>query len=48
MNLSDKKCVPCEGGLSPLTADDVLPYLKNTRNWLADQDNKSITRKIII
>jgi 4a-hydroxytetrahydrobiopterin dehydratase len=44
MSLSDKKCVPCEGGLSPLSADEVSKLLKTTENWEADSNNKFITR----
>jgi 4a-hydroxytetrahydrobiopterin dehydratase len=34
--LARKKCVPCEGGIAPLTADQVRPMLKGLEGWALD------------
>ena len=34
--LARKKCVPCEGGVAPLTADQVRPMLKGLEGWALD------------
>ena len=34
--LARKKCKPCEGGVAPLTADQVRPMLKGLEGWEAD------------
>lgn len=31
--LTDKKCVPCEGGMPAMTRDEVDAYLKETPGW---------------
>jgi 4a-hydroxytetrahydrobiopterin dehydratase len=45
MSLDDKKCVPCEGGLSPLSKEEVEKLLPSIENWATDAENKSIFRK---
>lgn len=37
-----KKCVPCEGGVAPLTPEQVRPLLKGLPGW--SQDGKTITK----
>lgn len=32
-NLSDKKCIPCEGGTLALTNEQVAIHLQQLRNW---------------
>ena len=34
--LARKKCVPCEGGVAPLTAEQVRPLLKGLDGWALD------------
>jgi 4a-hydroxytetrahydrobiopterin dehydratase len=34
--LARKKCVPCEGGVAPLTAAQVAPMLKGLAGWAMD------------
>jgi 4a-hydroxytetrahydrobiopterin dehydratase len=34
--LARKKCVPCEGGVAPLTAQQVGPMLKGLDGWALD------------
>src|SRR5690349_12758877 len=33
LDLSKKKCVPCEGGIDPFTTDKAHEYLKAAENW---------------
>jgi 4a-hydroxytetrahydrobiopterin dehydratase len=40
--LARKKCVPCEGGVAPLSAEQIRPMLKGLPGW--SQDGKSITK----
>ena len=45
-NLADRRCVPCEGGVAPLSraaAEDVLQRLDE--NWQLAVDAKSILRE---
>jgi ribosome biogenesis GTPase len=34
--LARKKCVPCEGGVAPLTAEQIRPLLKGLDGWALD------------
>ena len=44
-NLDKKKCLPCEGGLDPLSKDKCLSYLeKLNKDWSLNADVKSIQR----
>jgi 4a-hydroxytetrahydrobiopterin dehydratase len=36
--LARKKCKPCEGGVAPLTAEQVKPMLKGLAGWERDGD----------
>ncbi len=40
--LARKKCVPCEGGVAPLAADQVRPLLKGLQGWA--QEGKFIAK----
>lgn len=31
--LSEKYCIPCEGGIPPLTADEIDKYIKGLKGW---------------
>ncbi len=44
MFLTDKKCVPCEGGVQPFDAARVAEFLLQTPEWDADAENKKISR----
>ena len=33
MDLTGKKCIPCEGGTPPLAAEEIKPYLDEVRGW---------------
>jgi 4a-hydroxytetrahydrobiopterin dehydratase len=43
--LARKKCVPCEGGVAPLTAEQVRPLLKGLPGWALDGEMISKTYK---
>lgn len=43
-NLINKKCVPCEGGMPPLTAEEIEKYLPEVPDWEV-LDNKKIQRE---
>lgn len=43
MELEKKKCIPCEGGIPPLTEDEILEYISVVRGWIV-RDNKKITK----
>ena len=43
-NLLDKKCIPCEGGVSPFTKKEVESYLKEVPKWHLTSDDSSISR----
>jgi len=43
--LSGKHCVPCEGGVPPLTADAVRRYLEALPEWQLTADGRRIRRQ---
>lgn len=43
-HLSKGHCVPCEGGVDPLTHNDFAPYLEIVKEWLVSNDEKTIKR----
>ncbi len=44
-DLDKKKCLPCEGGLDPLSKDECQRFLENlNKDWLLNKDIKSIER----
>ena len=40
MELTEKKCVPCEGGIPALDADAVKHYLSKLNNWNLSENLK--------
>ena len=38
IDLARKKCVPCEGGVPKLTADETAGFLKQVTGWTAGGD----------
>ena len=44
MNLKDKKCIPCEGGVEPLRAEQVQEFVQQIPAWTVTDDNKKISR----
>jgi 4a-hydroxytetrahydrobiopterin dehydratase len=45
MDLAKKKCIPCEGGIPPLTEEEVLEYISVVKGWII-QDNTKIVKKM--
>lgn len=44
--LADKKCVPCEGEVDPITPKQAREYLKQLYpDWKITEDGKKITRR---
>lgn len=39
MALADKSCVPCRGGVSPLTAAEIRPLLAELSGWSVESDH---------
>ena len=35
MNLTKKRCVPCEGGVPPIKGKELKRYLKEVKDWKA-------------
>lgn len=44
MDLIEKKCVPCEGGVAPLSANDATKLLKQLDGWTLSKDNQAISK----
>jgi 4a-hydroxytetrahydrobiopterin dehydratase len=45
-DLSQKKCIPCEGGTMPLTREEAKAYLDYASSWSLSEDGKSISREM--
>lgn len=43
-HLTEKKCLPCEGGVAPLTAEDVSRLMQELKQWQVSNDHKTITK----
>ncbi len=43
-DLTDKKCVPCEGGVDPLSRQDAEAMLAQIPGWNLSDDGKMISR----
>jgi 4a-hydroxytetrahydrobiopterin dehydratase len=46
MDLSKKKCIPCEGGIPMLTEDEVAEYLQHIHDAWRVTENKKLSREI--
>ena len=44
-DLTNKKCVPCEGGVPTLSRSEAEKFLQDIPGWQLADDNKSITRR---
>ncbi len=40
MKLTEKRCIPCEGGTKPFTKKQAAEYLKQVPGWTLIGDNK--------
>lgn len=43
-NLKDKKCVPCEGNVKPLSKEEALKLLTQLKDWQLNDTATSISR----
>ena len=43
-NLEQKHCVPCEGGVAPLSRHDAKETMKHVPNWVLSGNGKKISR----
>ena len=46
--LTSKKCLPCEGGVEPLTADDARDQVAKLDGWQLSDDGKWIRKKWVV
>jgi 4a-hydroxytetrahydrobiopterin dehydratase len=42
IDLADKKCVPCRGGVPPLSHDEIQPLMERVNGWTVEADKKLI------
>ncbi|MFC2075206.1 4a-hydroxytetrahydrobiopterin dehydratase [Bdellovibrionota bacterium] len=40
MGLAEKKCVPCQGGIPPLTPGEIKPLLDQLESWEVEEGKK--------
>jgi 4a-hydroxytetrahydrobiopterin dehydratase len=45
MNLSEKACVPCQGGIPPLDVEEAERLLAQTPGWSLIQDNTRLEKR---
>ncbi len=45
MDLTKKKCVPCEAGAVPLTKEEAEKLLQQTKEWKLSGDGKHISKE---
>lgn len=46
LKLSEKKCLPCEGGITPLSSEEVKPFLEQVPGWEYVQEKSPYIRRI--
>lgn len=47
-DFSQQHCVPCEGGVPPLSTEDAKGILEYIRGWTLADDGKSISREFTL
>lgn len=43
-DLTAKRCKPCEGGVEPMSADEIASHLQGIPAWKTDDDQRAIRR----
>jgi 4a-hydroxytetrahydrobiopterin dehydratase len=43
--LNNRRCIPCEGDVEPLTRPEAQTYIEEVPTWQLSEDAKSITRE---
>ena len=46
-DLQNQHCVPCEGGVAPLTKKDAEETMKHVPGWVLREDGKQISRNFM-
>ena len=44
MDLTEKKCVACEGGMPPLTKEEAEILMRQLEGWSVSEDSKSLEK----
>jgi len=44
MELAEKECVPCEGGVPPLNPDRVVELLRDVPGWQVSEDGTTLSK----
>lgn len=44
MSLADQKCIPCQGGLPPMSREKAEQYLAQTPGWSLDDEGTRVSR----
>jgi 4a-hydroxytetrahydrobiopterin dehydratase len=44
MEFREQSCIPCRGGIAPLTLDQATGFAVNVRNWRLPDDAAHLTR----
>ena len=44
-DLLKKKCLPCEGGVMPLSREQALEYMNEVQGWILDSEGKKISKE---
>ena len=47
-SLKHRRCLPCEGGIPPLTPHQTQEWLQQVEGWQLTEDGKSIFRKLTL
>ena len=45
MDLENKKCIPCEGGVSALTASEVERMLSELKDWRVESSSNELRKR---
>ncbi len=45
--LTDQKCVACEGGVPPLTPEEVTEFRTQVPDWIVSADSLRISRRFV-
>lgn len=45
-DLLNKKCVPCEGGIPPLTHEEIMNYMTKVDGWNLAEDDRENVKKL--
>lgn len=46
MSLTQKTCVPCQGGIPPLTLDEATGFMDQVPGWVLSEAGDRINRKV--